>query len=1062
MQSLVNVTETTLTLPTYPEPPAEEMPMFAKHRVHQRSSGNPYPARVVLEVRRDCREEKSYTCLRLENAYLRVEILPELGGRVYSALDKTTGYDFFYKQHVIKPALIGLLGSWISGGCEFNWPCHHRPSTFMPVDWAIEWEADGSATVWLSEHDPLNRMKGMVGIRLAPESSLLETRVRVYNRTPVRHSFLWWENAAVPVDEQYRLFFPPDVRYVQFHYRKNVTTYPVASGVYNGIRMGEGTDISRHRNTRQPTSYFCAETRYDFFGGYDEGKRRGVVHVADRHTSIGKKMFTWAYGQLGASWEAALTDTDGAYAELMAGSYSANQPDFTWLEPYETKEFSQAWYPIGELGVPLCATADAAISLADGVLRVQATRPLADAVVTVDGQRTSVSLAPGQIVPIPADADARSITLTGADGAVLLAYRAEPARAAVLPDTLPNNPTLDNLATAEACYLAGVHVDQYRDPAITPDAYYREALRREPDFAPALVALARFEYEHFRYDSAHALALRGWRALTAYNNHPESGEPAYLLGLISEALGRADEAMDWHQKAAYQQDARSRAMTRAAMLYGQSGAWAKALMCAERAVAAHAGNMTAETLAALALTRLGRANEAAARLDALLARDPLWHTARLLRHGPNGFYGALRSDAGQTCLDIAEDLVAAGETSLAQTLLARLPAPTLMTEAVRAHLAGEAPQMEPLPLGIAYPSRGIEREALLHSVTEHPGEATAQNLLACLEYASGNADAAIGRWQSAIAAAPEFYMPYRNLAAALYSARGERREAVALLEAARARRPGDAQLVFERAYVMGRAGIPPEDIAAFLGREAIAREDVRIEHARALNRYGQYEDALRVMTERPFTPCEGGEHAVAEQYMFAQYALGMRALAAEDHTEALRRFRAAQVLPDSLGAGLWHEALLVPAQYREAVCLGALGDARGEAALLAHILALEPDYFSDMHLPELPCWQAMAYLRAGRPAPAGALLAAHIRRYEAARAERDAGFFKTTPFFLSYQEPAHVLRAAACDWQLAMAEYAAGNLSGAASFAARSLAGEPFNLYARLMANDPQEGGDLL
>lgn len=176
--------------------------------------------------------------------------------------------------------------------------------------------------------------------------------MKVYNGTPARHSFLWWENAAVPVNEQYRLVFPPDVHYVQFHYRKNVTEYPVASGVYNGIRLGDGTDISYHKNTHQPTSYFCAATQYDFFGGYDEGKRCGVVHVADRHVSVGKKMFTWAYNQLSRSWERALTDTDGAYAELMASSYSLNQPDFAWLYPYESKEFSQMWYPVATAARP--------------------------------------------------------------------------------------------------------------------------------------------------------------------------------------------------------------------------------------------------------------------------------------------------------------------------------------------------------------------------------------------------------------------------------------------------------------------------------------------------------------------------------------------------------------------------------------------------------------------------------------------------------------------------------------------------------------------------------------
>ena len=134
----VEISVEKLILPTYEEPKSEDLPMFAENRVHQRTSGNPYPNKIVARVNRTSRVDKEYTAVRLENEFVRVVILPEIGGRIYSATDKTTGYDFFYKQHVIKPALIGVLGSWISGGVEFNWPFHHRASGFMPCDFKME------------------------------------------------------------------------------------------------------------------------------------------------------------------------------------------------------------------------------------------------------------------------------------------------------------------------------------------------------------------------------------------------------------------------------------------------------------------------------------------------------------------------------------------------------------------------------------------------------------------------------------------------------------------------------------------------------------------------------------------------------------------------------------------------------------------------------------------------------------------------------------------------------------------------------------------------------------
>ena len=289
---MLKATEERILIDTYPEAQRENLPMFAENRVHQRTSGNPYPNKVVLEAQRDVREKREYTVIKLENDFIEIGILPELGGKIWYANDKKNGYGFFYKNNVVKPALIGVLGSWTSGGLEFNWPFHHRASTFMPVDHYIE-EGDGEITVWLSEHDPINRMKGMIGVCLREGECIFETKMKLDNITPHRHSFLFWENAAVPVDESYEIFFPEDVNHVHFHYKRSVTTFPIANndrfGAFNGIYYDGDTDISKHKNTIQATSYFSASSKYDYFGGYNNNKGAGVVHIADHHISPGKK-----------------------------------------------------------------------------------------------------------------------------------------------------------------------------------------------------------------------------------------------------------------------------------------------------------------------------------------------------------------------------------------------------------------------------------------------------------------------------------------------------------------------------------------------------------------------------------------------------------------------------------------------------------------------------------------------------------------------------------------------------------------------------------------------------
>ncbi|GAB4004731.1 hypothetical protein GCM10029992_50590 [Glycomyces albus] len=343
-------------------------------------------------------------------------ILPELGGRIHIGLDKTRGYDFFYRNDVIKPALVGLAGPWVSGGVEFNWPQHHRPATHLPVETEIETEADGSVTVWCSDHDPFARMQGMHGIRLSPGSALVELRGHLVNRTAEVQTFLWWANAAAASGDDYQSFFPTDVRVVADHAKRATSTFPAARSRYYGIdyparrtpERPDGDRLDWYRNIPVPTSYMCLGTDDDFFGGYDHGADAGFVHWADHRTAPGKKQWTWGNAPFGWAWDAHLTDDNGPYVELMAGVFTDNQPDFAFLAPGETKTFSQYWYPIQDTGPVHQATREAAVRLdVDAeeagtrfriAVAVTAPRPAARVVVRIGDRLVReivVDLAPG-------------------------------------------------------------------------------------------------------------------------------------------------------------------------------------------------------------------------------------------------------------------------------------------------------------------------------------------------------------------------------------------------------------------------------------------------------------------------------------------------------------------------------------------------------------------------------------------------------------------------------------------------------------------------------------------
>src|SRR5258708_24844937 len=345
----VKVSEQDIAIPTYLAGEPEPNPMFYFGRNSQGAQGRVYPY-PLYDSLTNVKSNKVYRIVHLENEYVRVGVLPELGGKLFEAVDKSNNYDFIYHQHVIKPALTGLIGAWTSGGIEWNIPHHHRASTFLPVQYRAQKNDDGSQTVWIGELELRQRMRWAVGYTLSPGSSVLTARVRILNRTPFANTMLCFANAAVHVNDQYQVIFPPRTQFVTYHGKREFAAWPIATGRYSGADFGEGTDVSWYSNHFSANSMFAWNYQDDFFAGYDHGKEAGTMSLADHHVVPGKKFWTWGSGPRGRMWDRILTDSDGPYIELMTGAYSDNQPDYSWLQPYETKVVTLHWYPFREIG----------------------------------------------------------------------------------------------------------------------------------------------------------------------------------------------------------------------------------------------------------------------------------------------------------------------------------------------------------------------------------------------------------------------------------------------------------------------------------------------------------------------------------------------------------------------------------------------------------------------------------------------------------------------------------------------------------------------------------------
>ena len=360
--SQVQVYEGTETIPTYKLGPNVKSPIFYKGRRIQGAAGRfyPYPAQTKLA---DELTPVTYKMIYLENEYLKVSILPEFGGKLFSAIDKTNGNELFHRNSVVKPDLIGTLGAWISGGIEWCFPHHHRTSTLIPADYTIVQNDDGSATVWVGETERDLRLRGVIGITLRPNRAYIEVDYKLNNSNSLTKNFQFWANVAVTADENFRTFWPPSQEIGVFHSNKSFTQWPISKQVYNGIDYTAGVDLTWWKNHPEPVSFFIWQGREGFIGGYNYAKKAGTVHVGNVHENKTSKLWQFGPGLRGQNARRKLTDDGRAYVELMTGTFSNNQPGYGWFSPHSVKDAKNFWYPMRDLEIVKNANIDASVTL---------------------------------------------------------------------------------------------------------------------------------------------------------------------------------------------------------------------------------------------------------------------------------------------------------------------------------------------------------------------------------------------------------------------------------------------------------------------------------------------------------------------------------------------------------------------------------------------------------------------------------------------------------------------------------------------------------------------------
>jgi hypothetical protein len=448
----------------------------------------------------------------------------------------------------------------------------------------------------------------------------------------------------VEVNDAYQSVFPPDVNAVFDHGKRAVSSFPIATGTYYKMDYSAGVDISNYKNIPVPTSYMAVNSKYDFEGGYENDTKGGMLHVASHHFSPGKKQWTWGNGDFGRAWDRNLTDdyeNKGfrPYIELMAGVYTENQPDFTWLMPYEEKQFTQYFMPYREIGIVKQASKDFVVNIEktdEGVcFKILATtkKEVRILLEDEDGQEyynKVVMLSPEEVLIehiACKEVSLQELTLTidRADHPrmrPLLEWHAEPDEIRPIPDAAEAALSPQDTKTVDQLYFTGLHLEQYRHATWSALDYYEEALRRDPLDYRCNLQTGLWYLRRARFEKAEGYLQTAVKVQKKRNPNPYDGEALFYLGVVSKFLSKIDVAYNCFWKSTWNKAWADAGYFEAACISMSQERWEDALDELERALISNSHNHQARAMKAVVLRKLGRKEEALTWIQASYKIDP--------------------------------------------------------------------------------------------------------------------------------------------------------------------------------------------------------------------------------------------------------------------------------------------------------------------------------------------------------------------------------------------------------------------------------------------------------
>lgn len=945
--SQVIMVEETITLPTFETKSPDKIPLFFRHEEVQLAEKHVYPY-PFIDVQSETKIDKNYKAIILENEYIKICVTPEMGGRLYYALDKTNGYEIVYNNHVVKPALIGTLGAWTSGGTEWNTPHHHRATSLLPVDYTLVENVDGSKTVWVGEYEKRSQTRWLVGMTLGPGKAFVRLDFKSVNVTPFEYPALFFANNAIHVNENYRFIFPPDVEMMNFHYVTEFTRWPILNQVYQSYDYSHGEDLSWWKTVKQPTSFFVTKSRQDFMGGIDYGKKAGIALVGDHRIFKGKKLWNWGKNEVQRAWDQKLTDDDGPYAELMMGFYSDNQPDYNFVAPFETKYGTMYLYGIKNLNNMKEVHKDFAINLEleeqKALVQINATSIQKGTSVILKAKERVVLEETLEISPVKPyqkiidignkfDYEDLSLSVFSKDGVELISWQKQPPLNEPFPETYKDPLDPKEYDSSQDLFFAGLKIEQFGNTNFDYMKYYNAALKLNPNDVNTNTQIGTVYLKRGEYNKAETHLKRAVEVVTGNHKKAQDATSLYYLGVCYMKQGKMEKALDYLYRSTWTYEWTSAGYTLAAQIEASQKNWDKAYDAANRANKANTQNVEALIAKVIILRQLGDYEKALHTVEYLLSVDPLCFVAmnelRLLhtyitvdnnytkylnleKHLRNEPYNYIETATRYSQMGLFQD--AADVMSLAAASeIKELHAYPMVHYHLGLYLtlAGHAEKADMvlhkasnLSIDLCFPYGDESIKVLKYAISNNPKDATASYLL-------GNALAdfqhheAVSFWEKAARQKVKEPIIYRNIAYIQANHMRDMPNALSNIMQAISLNPTEPRYFKEASLYMSYASLTPQQLADFLATYgAVGKDivDIQLLEIKLYNYNGKYDKALQLLEKMNYHIEEGATFNPHVLWFDANLQTGIEHINNKKYTLAEKSFLRAMEFPANLEA----------------------------------------------------------------------------------------------------------------------------------------------------------------